>query len=546
MEAKARKALIDTLSVAANFVPAHTEQNRRWVVGKLIGVFEGRGESDAGIKSKTTNAVARAKVAVARNRDFKLGFKLAKDKEAATERTLRTRRVELLYGLIAHDPELADTANEKQLLFIAKRRYRVIERFQFFVNPNGRGYFRYPETCKGNKQWRVAAAAAPQWAPKGSGDIPIELVTPPAAPDILTALDKLFTRSDDPCKGNLLDCETTLSIMYMDSMREAKTPKTLLDSLYAKGSTHLCIGRATAAPIFSADTSAEGLFTVGNRPEVDMAVGDHVYLYNHGLYKVLLPGGSWQGEHALLTDCGNRTILDDSGFRFMGHGLPHGGEPGSVPRFYSKLLSELNTFLYRSYRIGAIFLFYMKSGGTAFPGQVTKETHTLADPAGTTRSIDFYLFDVYYNYPNFQKKVVKGKGPPKNFEHGFVVWYIDATLQFGIHRKTTIAAAVGDGTATASNRPIFRRPDPPANAAEKFDATFWAIPYLAPGDVVTPYFVFQKNGAALQMKGLEMADLYKTPFFRFTPGTDDVMWITRPKVDVGSAYTTFLTTKGAL
>jgi hypothetical protein len=277
-----------------------------------------------------------------------------------------------------------------------------------------------------------------------------------------------------------------------------------------------------------------------------MCVGDHVYIFNHGLYQVLLPGGSWRGEHAIVTDCGDREIQSSSGFRFMGHGLPRGGEPGSVPRFYSNLLNELNTQLYRAYRTGAIFLFYKKSGETAFPGQVTKQTRSMQDPKGVTRDVELYLFDLDYNYPNYEKKPGRDKKQPKKFEHGFVAWYIEATREFGIHQKHTIAGAVADGIAGSSNRPLFRRPNVPANNAEKFDAVFWEIPYPAPSGGETTFPVFNRKGGGIELRKLEMSDLYSHPFFRFNSGTPDDMWITRPKVDTGSAYTSFLTSKGAI
>jgi hypothetical protein len=276
-----------------------------------------------------------------------------------------------------------------------------------------------------------------------------------------------------------------------------------------------------------------------------LSVGDHIYLFNHGLYKVLLPGGSWQGEHALVTDCGNREVSDDSGFRFQGHGLPHGGEPGSLPRFYSKLLKELNTFLYRSFRIGGIFLHYMKSGGTAFPGDVTKATHTLADPTGTSRSVDFYLFDLDFSYPD-ERKRSRTKTPAKTSEHGFVVWHIAATKTFGIHRKKTIAAAVADGLTRATNRAIFRRRTDPATAAAMFDPVDWVIPYPAPDGSEVDYAVYQRKGSGLEMRKLIKSELYAYPFFRFNQANAQDMWMTRPKVDVGSTYTSFLTTNGAI
>ena len=546
MDAKARTKLIDGLATAKNFDASFKVENRRWMIGKLIDQFDRGGATDAAITTRTSDTLKRALKATTKNRDLQTGFKVPTRKERGTERTLRPRRVEILNGLIAHTPEFADLAHEPQFLFIARRRYRVIERFQFFVNPNGRGYFLYPEDCKKNKEWRVNLPARQDfWEATVPGFIPIVLKTPTNPPDILAAIDVLF-QPLAVCNANLLDCEATLSILYMDSLRVARNPKQLLEALYAKGATHLCIGRATRPPIFSADTSAEGLFSIADRPQADICVGDHVYIFNHGLYKVLVPEGSWQGEHAVVTDCGDRGIVNATGFKFMGHGLPHGGEPGSLPRFYSNRLNELNTALSRSYRTGGIFLHYMKSGGTAFPGSVTKETHTLAGPGGVSNSTDFYLFDLAFNYPAFKMKPSKGTAPAKIFEHGFVAWHIAATRQFGIHRKATIAEAVTSGLSQASNRAIFKRENAPATAAEMFDNTEWSIPYPAPGNVQLPWKVFQKKGAGVEIKKLEMADVFKQPFFRFGTTNTTEMWMARPKVDVGNTYTAFLTAKGAI
>lgn len=140
MDAKSRKALIDSLVAAANFESTYSEVNRRWMLTKLLSVIESRVVTgDAAIKAKTKDLVTKAKTVVKKHRDFKLALGVNK-KEVATERSLRQRRVEILYGMIAYEPELVETANKMQLFFTARRRYRAICRFQFFINPNGRGY----------------------------------------------------------------------------------------------------------------------------------------------------------------------------------------------------------------------------------------------------------------------------------------------------------------------------------------------------------------------------------------------------------------------
>ena len=94
-------------------------------------------------------------------RDFAIGVKLGKSLASIQ----RGRRVEILYGCIATDQALAETANADLLDWTAKRRLRGVTRMDFFVNPNGQGYFRYPKTCKTNRKWRVNVDAQPFWNP---------------------------------------------------------------------------------------------------------------------------------------------------------------------------------------------------------------------------------------------------------------------------------------------------------------------------------------------------------------------------------------------
>jgi hypothetical protein len=60
MDPKSRKALIDSLAVAANFDPLYTEVNQRWMIGKALAVIEGRTSGDAAIKAKTKDVVTKA------------------------------------------------------------------------------------------------------------------------------------------------------------------------------------------------------------------------------------------------------------------------------------------------------------------------------------------------------------------------------------------------------------------------------------------------------------------------------------------------------
>ena len=564
MDAKARAALINTVSIADNFNPVYNNENRRWMVGKLLSVVESRVTNDAAIAAKTKEVVTKAKALVTKHRDFKISIKISAA-EPATQRILRRRRVEILYGMIAHEPDLVDPANEKQLLFVARRRYRTIARFQFFINPNSRGYLRYDSTCPTNRRWRVNVDAAPFWAHvDAASDYPIKLKTPPDPPDIVTALKKFFTRKEIACQGNIFDCATALSVVYMDSLLEAKTPATFLQQLYLRDPPlYLSIDHVhpfdevadldlsvlgnleKRNKYFLMDVRPTTLFNKTFIPQEDLQVGDHVYIHNHGLYKRLHPRGAWQGEHALVTDCGNRIVESATGFWLMGHGMPRRGETGGVPRFYANLLSELNTSLYRYYRIGAIFLFFKKSGDTAFPGDVTKETATATDIDGVSRTVDFYFFNVDFSYPNYMEKPPRGRGFIKTPDHDFVAWHIAATREFGIHEKKTIPEARTQGIAQFVDGVRFTRFNPPASPAEMFDPPEWGIKF--PGNDGGPldHFLFREEGAGLKPRLLEMYELYLEPFAKFDhPGPEIIT--TRPEVNVGSAYTTFLTSSGGI
>jgi hypothetical protein len=560
VDAKSRKALIDSLVVAKRFDDVLTADNQRWFVRKLIDVYQARGESDANIKSKTSADVTRAKTAATKHRDFKISIK-TNTNDKATLRILRRRRVEILYGLMAFDPELADPANAKQLLFVARRRYRAVERFQFYVNPNGRGYVRYDDTCPSNRRWRVNADANALWIHTSTGYYPIRMVTPPDPPDIVNALKKIFVAKDVACEGNIFDCATALSVVYMDSMLEAADPKKLLEQLYARspptylsidhvnrnvGSVAELANTAQRGRFFLSDNSATSTFTKDHIAKEDLQVGDHIYIWNHGLYPRLNPHGAWRGEHALLTDFGNRAVQDDNGYRFMGHGLPRHGETGAVPRFYGGLLNELNTLLFRAYRMGGLFLFFMKSNGTAFPGDVTKDLgNSAVDNSGVTRTVDFYRLDVTFHYRNNMVKAPRGKAFAQSADRTLVAWHIPATREFGIHEKKTLAAAKLQGIRTFVDGLRFGRVSAPGAPADMFDPLQWSIPYAGKDGAIKQHQIYQKKGAGMEPLLLEMSDLYSEPFYKVDPASTGI-FATRPLVNTGSAYTSFLTSSGAI
>jgi hypothetical protein len=57
LDAKSRKALIDSLVADANFEATYTTVNQRWMVTKLLSVVESRVAGDAAIKIRTKDVV---------------------------------------------------------------------------------------------------------------------------------------------------------------------------------------------------------------------------------------------------------------------------------------------------------------------------------------------------------------------------------------------------------------------------------------------------------------------------------------------------------
>ena len=149
MDAKAKKALVDTLSDAKNFDTLYPTDSRRWFVDMAIRAFEAQSMSDVQIETKTIDLIVKATRIVMAKRDFTIGLKVG----SSLDKIQRKRRVEILYGAIASHPEFGETANADLLEWDARRRLRGVTRMDFFVNPNSQGYFRYPKTCPTNERW---------------------------------------------------------------------------------------------------------------------------------------------------------------------------------------------------------------------------------------------------------------------------------------------------------------------------------------------------------------------------------------------------------
>jgi hypothetical protein len=530
----ARKKLVAKLATAKRFDTNYPVGSRGWFVDRLARVFDAQGMSDADIETHVTDVLTKARALVKTKRAFKIGLPFGK----AVATINLGRYVEILYGAIAWHPDFIDPVNSDLLDFIARRRMRSVARMQWWVNPNHKGYFRYFYTCPADETWRVNVDAQTYWQSPSSGDYPITLKRPGGVtPDLKTAVSKIWIAKSKPCDGNLLDCATTASTVMMDSLFEAKDRGTLLAKVDSKNPTNLAINHVNSGPddFFVTDTSAEGLFTKENRLVGDLEVGDHAYIFNHPLYKVFKPTGSWSGEHSLVFNAGDRSIKQ-KGILFGGH-----GKIGTVYDFYDAFLRELQTDLHRAYRIGAIFLAWMDSGKTLFPGKVTTTSETVEVDGTPNVPYELSVFTVSYAYNNYMKPATK-KGLAKNSETGFVIAYFSSLHRFYISRKKTKAGAIADGIVTTS---ALLQQDTTVIESD-FDPVNWKVVYFDNStNDKKRYALYQKVKTKLTFKPLTIEELFESPFYKEDPKKEEIA-TTTPRVDLSAAYKTFLSTNGGI
>jgi hypothetical protein len=543
VDAAKRRALVDRLAVAKNFDKNLPDASRRWFVLRLIRTFDAQFLPDAQIEAKTTEVVTKSRPIVKARKGFSIGLTLGR----SLETILAGRRVAILYGAIAMNPEFVDPANGDLLAWIAKRRLRAVMRMDVFVNPNYQGYFRYPHTCPTNEKWRVNVDAQAFWeaSPNPPQDqFPFPIKRPANGdPDYVQAVSKLYVSKRKPCDGNLLDCAVTTGAVFLDSMLEAKDPAKLLkklDSRVTPNRTNVAIHHVSmsTADSFIGDPGAEGLFERGNVLVDDLQVGDHVYIFNHPLYKVFRPNGSWRGEHSLVYDCGNREVRSRKGYTFGGH-----GKEGTVYAFYDDFLAELQTYLHRAFRIAAIFLVWEKSGRTSIPSsQIISDTDVFDAGGGITFPVNLHQFNVTFKYRDFQKAPTPSKKRPTKTETGFVIVHFTTTNQFVIAKLKTLIEVIQEAKLTEAI-PFSRDT---ADPGDTFEATHWSILYddLSTGDK-RRYDLFRREKGKLTFKPLTIDELFASPFAKRDPKSQEIA-TTRPRVSFTAAYRSFLSTNGAI
>ena len=530
-----RQKLVKALAVAKSFDRGYPAGSQAWFVDRVARGFDAQGLSDADITTRTTDVVTRSKVLVKAKRGFTVGLGFGKARRAVNA----GRAIEILYGAIAWNPQLLDAANADFFDFIARRRLRSVARMDWWVNPNHQGFFRYPDTCPADTRWRTNIGAATYWEHANAGNFPIVVKRPGGVtPNLVSAVASIWVKKSKPCEGNLLDCATTTATVLMDSLVEAKTPATLLSKIDAKKPDNLAINHVNAATdaFFATDSGGEGLFSKASRLVEDLELGDHAYIYNHPLYKVFKPTGSWRGEHSLVFNGGDRTIKSKHGILFGGH-----GKIGTVYDFYDDFLIELQTDLHRAYRIGAIFLAWLTSGKTLFPGQVTSSNQTMT--LGSTPNVAYELHELSVSYKfNNYKAAPSKSGPAQRSETGFVIAYVPSLNRFYIAEKKHAADVLAAGP-TRNAIPIERSSTVPAGG--EFDPVNWAVTYNDPSTATKKrYDLFQRKKAALAFQPLTIDALFESPFLKRDPKKEEVA-TTTPRISFVPAYQTFLKVNGA-
>lgn len=223
---KEKQALINKLSGGSKigFNAKYSTPNRKWFAGKIIDSLIAQNVPDSDIEQKANEIIAAAGSAVkARAKGGPAPGSLVDKWDKFDQLTSRT---EIIYGMIAMNPQFLDPANSDYFDFILERRYRAIWRMHFYVNPNKyRGEFDYP----GSGKMQVNKDSNLLWKPFLDNSIPF-ILTPSGQNDPAGADETLFQRNKDTDR-NLLSCDAVAAILHMDALRAAKDPGKLLKAL---------------------------------------------------------------------------------------------------------------------------------------------------------------------------------------------------------------------------------------------------------------------------------------------------------------------------
>jgi hypothetical protein len=268
-----KKDLIKKLGGMSNkaFDGRYSEPNRKWFVEKIIESLPWQSTAKADIESKTKDIISKAGVLL--NARIKKGFSAGSLPVIWKLYDQLTSRTQIIYGMIAMHPQFLDAANEAYFDFILERRFRSIQRMNFYVNPiSTRNVFAYPgdkEKMKVNKDSAGPTAPKQLWKAFLDNSIPF-LLTGPGKSDPASTVETLF-KSNRGSDRNLLACDPVATVLHMDALRAAKDPGKLLKAMANVDEQYLKIDN----PLGHCANSDDGqrLIAVSSGP---VSKGDHV------------------------------------------------------------------------------------------------------------------------------------------------------------------------------------------------------------------------------------------------------------------------------
>jgi hypothetical protein len=290
--------------------------------------------------------------------------KTLKDKEKARRRWKNRSLIQIVYGALASHPEFYEDEFASFLDLTIRRRYRLIERMRYVVNPSSLGYFRYPSA----NSITLNPDAAPYWNVNNGRLTALGRANP------RDAIEKVFVEPTQ--SANMVYCLQAANLLHFDSLLTVEDPDSVLNQLVAMGEEYitffaafqevLAITTNKVEPSTNITVNVENtsLYLVANRPYLivgnreveqamitaisserdqvtfdqltksyeagamiwfglpftalsdprlaygwfeerlidvdDLQVGDHVYLTNHPLYLHMVPDGAWSGEHSFV------------------------------------------------------------------------------------------------------------------------------------------------------------------------------------------------------------------------------------------------------
>ena len=555
MDKQLKARLVSKLSAERGFDPAYTQKNREWFVGAALERVALTTSDAKAIEETTRLIIANANKRVKADRNFTVGVPLDR-KTAELERKAVARRVETIYGVMAEKLELAGENQDTLRRFLFRRRYRGVVRMVYQVNPNSNGFLAYPKDCPNDRKMRLNKDAQPLWITASPSGAPVPLMIK-GQNDPKTAVEAIFAKSfpNDVCQGNILDCGFGTGSVLMDTLLEAANPKMLFEKIVSRGPKHLLVMNPTLILsgnphlLFEKDNEPKRLFSKELVAEQDLQIGDHVFLVNHGLYSRVAPIGDWSGEHALVAQCGNRSFADGKGFLFSGHGL---NAPRTVAELYATLLTVLQTYLHRAYKIADLYFSFRKNKIRIEPSDREEQTFSVRidpPPAPEVTVFAHKFIKPIVRYNNYDG-VSGGSKPPQFSEGGtdrpLIIFEIPDRKEIRIAPELK-GNSIDLQKQFINKMTVLVRTRNPTAGGSLFDNDLWDIPFLnSDTQKVEPFSLFEgpPKGA---FKLLQSKEMPKIKFGRRQgSGTDTRADVTRPTLDISDAYVQFLRAVGAI